>query len=446
MPIEYSAHFFNYEDYFRRSAEFLGRHRWIYEQSNTKFVQAGILDALPRTWIDDFRRASNEELNQMPLGRVNEAWCNDLKQFLRTVDSLRVECERKCDSCGENSKMIKGISPKKLYEIQNLTSLIGEVCDRNETFLDFGSGLGYLSQSLHSVYQCRVLGLEGDRYRVQAAQQRQTKFFRDSMKQVKYAQHFIEEDTFERIQESLKSEFPEESNLAPLAIVGLHACADLSISAIKMFLLNDSISKLVIMPCCYHKLTFDSNGTMFKNFPLSDQLKDALEREPNFIGRPFLRLGCQQTSARWKTMTAEEHVSHGLAMFERSLMEAIIESGQRVTKRKDTSSSILLETYQLCDETGTRLEWNDRHRKRLEELCNKYSEGGQLAEYLTCLQTCLQPICENLILLERMCYIETEARRRNISIRSKLVKFANDNLSPRCFVITAEKDYVTTSV
>lgn len=145
MPLEYSAHSFNYVDYFQRATAFLSEHRWIFEQSNTKFVQAGILDAFPRTWIQDFKRANNEELNQIPLGYVNEAWCDDFKQFLRSVDSLSVEYERKCDSLDGNPATVKGISPKKLYEIRNLTSLIGDICEPSETLLDFGSGLVSIS-------------------------------------------------------------------------------------------------------------------------------------------------------------------------------------------------------------------------------------------------------------------------------------------------------------
>ncbi|XP_062550100.1 uncharacterized protein LOC134214817 isoform X2 [Armigeres subalbatus] len=397
MAFQYGFNSFNYQDYFERSASFLAEHRWIFEQSNTKFVQAGTLDVLPSTWIQDLKRANNDELNAIPLGHVCGDWCDDLKRFLKVVKSLSVEYEQRCDTCSEKPAMAKGISPKKMYEIQNLTSLIGEICDRNETLLDFGSGLGYLSQHINAVHQFRVLGLEGDSYRVQAAHKRQANMFPNSLEKVKYVQHFIQENSFDQIKEALTSAFPDELNPS-IAIVGLHACADLSVTAIKMFLFNEYVTKLIIMPCCYHKLAFDEEHcSKFKNFPISQKLKEAKEPHINFIGRPFLRLGCQQTASRWKNMTEEEHISHGLAMFERSLVEALVKPGQTVTKRRSKSGGEddnLLDKFYLSDASKIGPEcdipWDDTHRNKFEELSKKYPDGGQLAEFLTCLQTCLQ--------------------------------------------------------
>ncbi|XP_065086752.1 methyltransferase-like protein 25B [Ochlerotatus camptorhynchus] len=443
MPLEYSSAF-NYTGYFLRCSAFLDEHRWIFEHSNTKFVQAGVLDVLlDRTWIQDFKSTTNEELNQIPLGYVNEEWSASFKQFLHMAGSLLVKYEQKNCSSGKGGAF-KGVSPKKLYEIENLTAVIGEVCVGSEVLLDFGSGLGYLSQNLHLKHDFKVLGLEGDSYRVSAAQQRQLKLFPESHEHVKYIQHFIEENSFEQIRNIMATEFSEPHPVS-YAIVGLHACADLSITAIKMFLSNDSITSLVIMPCCYHKLVpQDESCTNFMNIPISSQLKEVLKDVGNFLGRPFLRLGCQQTSARWNIMTSDQHVAHGQAMFERSLVESIVGTGQLVTVNKHTSrdgSRNLLDRYQLCDHSDSKCckPWTDAHRMKLDELSSKYPNGGQLSEYLTCLQTCLQSICENLILLDRMCYIETETALKGINVRSNLVKLVNDNLSPRCFVIVAEK-------
>ncbi|XP_058830168.1 methyltransferase-like protein 25B [Topomyia yanbarensis] len=442
MSFKFSEQF-NFREYFRQCTGFLIQYMWIFENSNTKFVQAGVLDRLPNSWVCDLNSTTTKELNQIPLGYIKEGWSNEFKQFLSTLVFLAVSYERVNYSITK-APLLKGVSPKKLYEIENLTMVIAAMCTPDEILLDFGSGLGYLSQNLNLKHDFTVLAIEGDAYRVAASEQRQSKLFPKSTNNVKFIQHFITDTSFGYLSASASSLFPQMRH-GKFTIVGLHACADLSPAAIKMFLLNESVTKLAIMPCCYHKLKPSDEGcSKFEHIPLSNQLRDVLKLGENFLGRPFLRLGCQQTCARWQLQTEAQHDSHGKTMFERSLVEAVLDEGQFVTAAKTPPDQLPVNAYKKYllhnnSNPANVCSWTEEHIKRYKQLLNKYNNGAKLAEYLTCLQTCLQPICENVILLDRICYIREEADKRNITVRLNVVKLANDKLSPRCFIIKAEK-------
>ncbi|XP_039436868.1 methyltransferase-like protein 25B [Culex pipiens pallens] len=438
MTVKFNSEF-NFVTYFNESVAFLSQHSWIFEQSNTKFVQNGTLDRIPAEWSADLESASNDEFNKIPLGYLNENWSHSFRQFLQSCFGLYVNYELFSGS-KETRATLKGVGPKKMHEISNLTALIKDVCSQDEILLDFGSGLGYLSQNLNQKHDFKVLGIEGDEYRVQTSIQRQQQLFPNSTSKVKFVQHFIETDSFELIQQTAVAKLGNSID-QNYTIIGLHSCADLSITAIKMFLTHKPVTKLVIMPCCYHKLKPENEEcTSFSNIPLSDQLRDAIAQFPNFLGRPFLRLGCQQTSARWANLTEHEHETHGKAMFERSLLEAILSEGETVTVNKaNRNSRDVLERLTVQRE-GQDWSWSDEHREKLEIWMEKYPQGSELAAYLTCLQTCLQSLCENLILLDRMCYLKAKSSKRDLTIRTDLIKLSNDHLSPRCFVIVAEKN------
>ncbi|XP_053684322.1 methyltransferase-like protein 25B [Sabethes cyaneus] len=443
MPVNFNEKF-DFVAYFEQCTKFLTEYKWIFESSNTKFVQAGILEEFPKPWIGDLDSTANEQFNRIPLGYVNQDWSSSFQTFLNRLKGLIINYDR-LEACSVKGPNLKGVSPKKMYEIENLTSVIGGICNNGEVLLDFGSGLGYLSQNLHSKHGFTVLGIDGDAYRVTESQNRQARLFPQSASHVKFLNHIIEASSFQHLKYLAAAMFNRVTE-PNLAIVGLHACADLSIDAIKMFLDNDAVNKLVIMPCCYHKLKpTDEACTTFEQFPVSSQLREILNNSSNsFLGRPFLRLGCQQTSARWETMNEEEHELHGKSMFERSLVEAVLTTDEfvKIKKSSGRDESNLLEKYLLFHKSDpqTNMAWTSEHIERYEKLFVKYPTGGRLAEYLTCLQTCLQSVCENLILLDRICYIQTEANQRDINLNVKLVKFANESLSPRCSVILAHKN------
>ncbi|XP_050072984.1 methyltransferase-like protein 25B [Anopheles maculipalpis] len=446
---------FNYADYFASAAQLLVEYRWIFCYNNTKFIRSGVLEQLPQEWINDLDTASNEEFNQIPLGFVKDTWCDSFKEFLLQVKKLQVQYDPHGSALPKDNRpkaARKGINAKKAYEIDNLCNFIESVQRPAEAtlYIDFGSGLGYLSELIHKQCGAKVLGIEGNPTLVETCNNR---FPDPTKKSVQYCHHFITETSFTFMQHECSARFgPELAQKA--AVVGLHACADLSITAINCFLHCRWAKSLTIMPCCYHRMKpiDETAPNVFVNFPLSQELRATLsdDRSRRIICRSFLRLGCQQTSARWKGRTVEQHLEHGRIMFRRGLIDAVLEQTEsvRVGKLKliseETTVDNMLEQFQLLkqlDNDSRECLWTEQHRDRLSALLEKYGtfSGPKLAEYVECLQTCLQSICENVILLDRMCYMESIAKQVGIQIRRNLVKLREDGLSPRCFIVYASK-------
>lgn len=142
----------------------------------------------------------------------------------------------------------------------------------------------------------------------------------------------------------IKEQISSEFNLREprIALIGLHACGDLTVTALKLSVVGSLVKGLVVMPCCYHRMTL-SNESEFQNFPLSAGLCRLMTdlahqtRSPSVsqeadkhrrltsppFHRPFLRLACQQSITHWQKMSEEEHRIHGSRMYTRSLVGAI---------------------------------------------------------------------------------------------------------------------------
>ncbi|XP_052895723.1 uncharacterized protein LOC128302914 [Anopheles moucheti] len=397
---------FDYEEYFSIAAQFLYKYQWIFCYNNTKFIRCGVLEQLPREWITDLDTLSNEEFNHIPVGCIKDTWCDSFREFLLQVKMLQVQYdthENIDQPHNRHKQKRKGINAKKAYEIDNLCSFIELEQFRKDAtlFIDFGSGLGYLSELIHERYGAKVLGIEGNATLVQTCNNRSSV---STSKAVQYCHHYITDDSFGFIEQQCSDRFDNYPHRA--AVVGLHACADLSITAINCFLHCKWATSLTIMPCCYHRMKpLDEKApNEFQNFPLSQELRTILLEEQDEAVRVG-KLGS-------------------------TLEEITVEN--------------MLEQFKLLKqlECNTReCPWTDQHKDRMSALLQKYGpEGPKLAEYLECLQTCLQSICENVILLDRMCYMESEANRSSLKMRRKLVRLRDDGLSPRCFIFYASKD------
>lgn len=245
----------------------------------------------------------------------------------------------------------KGISQKKRHEIQRLSAEIRSLCDGIDKpiIVDLGCGLGYLSQLLHLQFGYRVLGIEADAGRVQSARQRQAQYFPASLNRVCYTELFVQNiaEAAQHIRHECQRLFDADGRSAQpptIAIVGLHACAALSVTAAQLFVHMPEARVLSIMPCCYHKMceadsSPDSGGGRHHRprhdcIPLSGSMRRSVSAERwlrTVVNVPFLRLASQQGASRWRRQTAEQHAEHGAAMWERALLQAVLAEGNPYT-------------------------------------------------------------------------------------------------------------------
>ncbi|CAD7076865.1 unnamed protein product [Hermetia illucens] len=447
LPPEFST----YSVYFQECFDFLNDYKWIFSTSNTQYLKEDVLEQFPDEWQEYFITVENDELNAFPDGLNDQTLLpKSLQAFQQKLQLLkpRISSPR----CTE-TKLMKGMSPKKSHEIIQLAKLIEEkLKDKVNLLIDFGAGLGYLSEILFRKSSFNILGLECDAERVVLARKRQKEYYPESTSKVVYEEMNIRPDSGEQI-EFLSKEHFADTGQQDCGIIGLHACADLSITAINLFFESKTIQGLVIMPCCYHKLELSEEseaGRIFKNFPLSRCLSEIVLKSENsfqILNRPFLRLACQQTVSRWRCMKAESHREHGIDMFLRAAVECLKLDDVIITKRKgkrllepNISFDYISSNYLLKSKlTNQSIDWSEDHRSTIEGIFKKYPNGWKLSEALTCLQTAFQGLCENIVLLDRVCFIQERAQQMNLEICIEVKKILDDQLSPRCFAFIAEK-------
>lgn len=396
--------FANDDAYFRAAVDFLHQHSWIYREANTSCLKS--FDAMPGYMKDYFLELTNDQLNifpfvQEPLGECPKEVLRFRQEIANLTPTQAAAAAPAGDMPGNATRNNCKMSTKKLHEIDKLATHIHEHCPDTKFIVDLGSGLGYLSEALLKLNDnYLILGLEADEKRVHTARQRsQTAANANS---ISYEQLFITADASccARIQEYAAALGLEQ---APTALIGLHACADLSISAMLLFLRMPQVRCLHIMPCCYHKLALSADACSFVNFPLSRALKEAMSTvSAACFNRPFLRLACQQTNSRWQS-DGQAHVEHGKQMFARAMAAALCDDDELTRVRRPGKAQTdchdwqtfanIKHKYQLHSrQTGLALDWRPIHESRFDAISQLYANGrgACLAEALTCLQASIQ--------------------------------------------------------
>lgn len=409
------------DDYFVDAVRFLCTYSWVYREANTSCLKS--LDSMPQDFKDYFVALTNDDLNVFPFVHEPLAACPvSVHQFRQQMVHLltlptpslpsRV-VEEPSKSCSKHNRKI---STKKLYEIEKLAVNIHNHCPNSDILIDLGSGLGYLSESLIKLkHSYLILGLESDNKRVHAARKRMSS--ETFLKSISYKQEFVTADSeaCARI-ESYVSELAQKNGLTgetKLTIIGLHACADLSVSAMQLFLRMPQVGCLHIMPCCYHKLALQGDSlTAFVNFPLSTSLRKAMHArsDPSEVyscfNRPFMRLACQETKSRWQA-DSDTHTEHGAQMFYRALATDLCDADEIVKVKRNAGNAIPVkclvsqtfgefqQMYQLYStHTKQAFDWRPIHETRFNQICQRYPKecGFRIAEALRCLQATMQVI------------------------------------------------------
>uniref|UniRef100_A0A1Y1MHR6 Methyltransferase domain-containing protein n=1 Tax=Photinus pyralis TaxID=7054 RepID=A0A1Y1MHR6_PHOPY len=438
-------------EYFREVLTFLREEDWLFNYPNTHIFVNRILDNFKTDWIRPLRCITNKELNDIPEGFVNSNWPTDFKELLVKIAALKQEIQHY--NCSQQPVVLQPqvrLSAKKAHEISTLPLVIHDMCSKHNVtvLVDVGAGIGYLSLILHENYNYKVLAIEGSGEKVELALKYQAKFYPSTKGDVKFVHHFITENSATTI-ENLLSERNWKQNVG---IVGLHTCADLSVTVLEIFQKLSYAKVMVVMPCCYHRMeerTLTPEQEQFKRFPVSETLRSvygSLNGE-SFLRRPFLRLACQQTGNAWKHMSEEMHALHSKNCAFRAILEEVAREGNytvRRLKRKsgkgndsnytmDAYVSNLKITHKLVTSGGTDAEIDSNFTAKMLEKWAEYKEKCYLVEILTALQTAIQSICENIVLLDR-----AQSLKEN-GINCDVYQITNDRISPRCHALLANK-------
>lgn len=429
--------FDNPEEYFEESLKFFHEYQYLFNYPNTDILVHNILDKITIQDVDTDVFSENFDLSASD--------DEFLKTFLARLEKMQVSYKDIDENLDSNINV--PVSAKKKHEIIYLAREIKEMCDHVgcDVVVDFGSGLGYLDQRLFETTNYKILGLECNESHYVGAKIRQRKYHSNSIDNVKYIKHTVTESSHKNIEEFLQDKFGDHRGFC---ITGLHACADLTIDALNLFLNMADAKAMVLMPCCYHKMV--ENGGFFKNVPLSDCLKNIFRRfkGEEFMKVPFLRLATQPPSVDSRL---EELVFNLLSRAVLQLFAVRHNCKLRRNKRKAVKTKTMdrnFETYiQDATTNGFTLLKNDSMLDSnmvenpqfcLSELTTFWNEIPEMtfkkAGVFILLQNYMQPVLENFVLYDRIVYL-----KENGVSNCEFKKILNVKTSPRCLALLAYK-------
>ncbi|PSN34212.1 hypothetical protein C0J52_13137 [Blattella germanica] len=405
VPPDYT----DYASYFSDTLRFLSDYSWLYNFANTNLLVCKVLDKVPQDWSSALLSLSNEELNRLPQGFMKQ---------LKIPVRIAVKHDNKVPS-----KIQKGLTPKKQHEISSLAAFVNSECSVQEitNVLDVGSGL-----LLSYEYGFSIIGLESQPERVKTAHTRQTLLCHTST--VTHITCNVAADSKHVVESALQN-----AN-KPTCLVGLHACGDLAVSAIQLFLRISLLETMVLVPCCYHKMEL-SEENEFVNFPLSASLRDMVSSSgKSFLSRPFLRLASQESAIKWQNMTKEEHGLHS----ENTMAQGVVLKKKHRRAVKKTNRS---EFHNFMEDALSRYEFQTEAafdissaRNKMIDMWNEHKHSCRLVEAITALQMAIQTIAEGFVIADRAAYL-----LENGISSVEVVKVMDNVLSPRCYALVAKK-------
>ncbi|KAF8655526.1 hypothetical protein HU200_061071 [Digitaria exilis] len=326
-------------------ASFLGRHRPLLEAHVVNFFKDRMWELVDAEWMECLRREPVESLLRLPSGCVKEHWPATLREFVLTARSLVVPREQKAlqslvpdiHVASIGTVLAQGMNSKKKHEIENLAAVVHAIAKRcgAKTVVDVGSGQGYLAQALSFEYQLPVVAIDASSHHASVTTARAERIKKHYAakwcnlhveKQLLTVPrtvtcHVLSSDTLAAVTlDACKDDHGEHvretkactkknpqiqeptQNSPPLILAGLHACGDLSVNMIRLFVSCEQVKALVSVGCCYNLLSEDyyEDTNACHGFPMSK----AAKLSELVLGKSIRDLACQ-SAERWRSLTVD---------------------------------------------------------------------------------------------------------------------------------------------
>uniref|UniRef100_K3Y3H4 Methyltransferase domain-containing protein n=1 Tax=Setaria italica TaxID=4555 RepID=K3Y3H4_SETIT len=313
---------------------FLGRQRPLLEAHVVNFFKDRMWELVDAEWMECLRREPVESLLKLPSGCVQEHWPATLREFVLTARSLVVPREQKAPYCLHyisslavvSSHLVKrlsiflialvpdirvasigtvlaqGMNSKKKHEIENLAAMVHAIAKScgAKTVVDVGSGQGYLTQALSFEYQLPVVAIDASSHHASvtiARAERIKKHYAakcDTLAAV--TQDACKDNHGEHVSETkaCTKKSPQilepTQNSPPLILAGLHACGDLSVNMLRVFVSCEQVKALD---------SYEDTNTC-SGFPMSK----AAKLSKLVLGKSIRDLACQ-SAERWRSLTVD---------------------------------------------------------------------------------------------------------------------------------------------
>ncbi|KAL6643830.1 hypothetical protein ACP70R_018596 [Stipagrostis hirtigluma subsp. patula] len=324
-------------------AAFLQGHRPLLEAHVVNFFKDRLWEMVDAEWMECLRREPVESLLKLPSGCVQEHWPRTLQEFVINARSLVLPREQKPPQslipelhvASIGTVLAQGMNSKKKHEvvIEALAGVVHAVAKScgAKTVVDVGSGQGYLAQALSFEYQLPVVAIDASPHHASVTNARAERIKKHyAAKCVEKQQlrvprtvtcHVLSSDTLAAITlDACKDDHVEDvtetkiftenypqiqepNHSIPSSILaGLHACGDLSVNMLRVFVSCEQVKAMVSVGCCYNLLSEDcyEDTDTCPGFPMSK----AAKLSGLVLGKSIRDLACQ-SAERWRCLTKD---------------------------------------------------------------------------------------------------------------------------------------------
>jgi len=415
---------------------------------------------VPETWRAPLLALTPAELLLLPTSLPIQAeWPESLSGFLEAARTLSIpalpsEAPAEVAAPDNTLALQSGVKGKKVHEIESLAPIIAQTAERvgARTILDLGAGVGHLAQVLHWRYQLDVIAVDSSPHHIAAAKSRADKLdarLQPNQAKLTFVQAHIQVDLSES---ELSAILPDDS--APVVLIGLHSCGDLSPSILRGFLMSPMVAAVVNVACCYDFVTvetsvehrdtggagnFSINDGKVLGFPMSAHVNAMPQAK---LTRSSNQLACQAVH-RWPDTPKTHNASR--THFLRAMLQVVLEHDFPECTREDDVQPTPKELHLGKLPLSSWIEYLQAAMSKLqlqtpataEQLSSEFAQAENNIRVYWALRAVLAPVVESLILIDRVLFLKENG------IEDATVQAVWDpSISPRNFCICACKPQV----
>ncbi|XP_032834080.2 putative methyltransferase-like protein 25 isoform X2 [Petromyzon marinus] len=359
------------------------------------------------------------------------------------------------------------MSPKKCHEVQTMVGAVASLaqsCGLHQV-VELGSGKSYLGSELAWRYSFRVAGLDSSPTVTRGAERREERLL--DRRRGRGGGRAGRPGETPAVPRSAR---PGEAgghatviaHVTPgtdlqavlgdsgvrvsegVLLAGLHACGDLSSTAVRLFCSSPHAHALCLVSCCYHRLTEQGdageNLSSLPGFPMSQKLSSM----QCMLGR----------NARMTACLSRERATHGKglptdSLFYWAVLQVLIRDHYDSGSSDEHVGKVFSKSRSFVDYCRRVLEKMSLDHAKLtdseiQSYHDRYIDRKVELEAFNQMKAALAPCVEALILTDRLCYLQEQG-----VAHAGIVRLFNPMVSPRCFALvaskTAEPDFLTSS-
>ncbi|KAJ3179438.1 hypothetical protein HDU85_004848 [Gaertneriomyces sp. JEL0708] len=465
---------------------FLSTYRWWLDGFHLlDFFTHDLWSQVDAEWRDTVGASGDEFMDQLldvvEGHDIPEAWPSSIRQFILDARQLplsrRVEEDRDLaiqtltpDRYNLESCRLAAMSMKKLHEVDRLSRVVSHVARQQsaDSIIDVGAGHGYLTHLVaRQNGSRRVYAVDCEEDRTCGSKDRGKRVLGgihhdripefllegsdavdDGMNEPVYVTAMLDPKTLPQVLEGAGKRF---------VLIGLHSCGDLSgVTMLRTFLECEEVKAVVIVGCCYHRVTVEGDSA---GFPLSSHVGGLLNEytPPLQLSYRSLTLACL-TFASFRDRSAIRSALRG--HYHRAMLELVLqqyEPARQLSEAQklrvgslpkaamnDLASYVVAACRKLgiCDIS----EQEDALRQLVRSLEVDRVGCMKRIAFMSIMRSILGPCVESLVLLDRVAYlrerlsIPLDAERDEATGRSAVLRNLFDYaVSPRNMVVVAEK-------